>query len=164
MYPPESRLLSEDSNSMISVSSLVGRILLSVFSSVITILSGVPFRYINYEALCFFSIRFNEFDHRFFGISEAEANFMDPQQKLLLQCSYRALENSGIPMEKISGSRTGVYIGNDNSISVYFKIMSIKKALCVAHQWHWHDTNVLYKLQKQNICFVYFDYAFFQGS
>ncbi|XP_060776813.1 uncharacterized protein pks1 [Neoarius graeffei] len=54
---------------------------------------------------------FNEFDHRFFGISEAEANFMDPQQKLLLHCSYRALEDSGIPMEKISGSRTGVYIG-----------------------------------------------------
>ncbi|XP_036434221.1 mycocerosic acid synthase [Colossoma macropomum] len=54
---------------------------------------------------------FNEFDHKFFGISEDEANFMDPQQKLLLRCSYRALEDSGIPMEKVSGSRTGVYIG-----------------------------------------------------
>ncbi|XP_072534906.1 phenolphthiocerol/phthiocerol polyketide synthase subunit C [Salminus brasiliensis] len=54
---------------------------------------------------------FNDFDHKFFGISEDEANFMDPQQKLLLQCSYRALEDSGIPMEKVSGSRTGVYIG-----------------------------------------------------
>ncbi|KAL7874422.1 hypothetical protein SRHO_G00053920 [Serrasalmus rhombeus] len=43
---------------------------------------------------------FNEFDHKFFGISEDEANFMDPQQKLLLQCSYRALEDSGIPLEK----------------------------------------------------------------
>ncbi|XP_041924765.1 phthioceranic/hydroxyphthioceranic acid synthase [Alosa sapidissima] len=54
---------------------------------------------------------FNELDHKFFGITEAEADFMDPQQKLLLQCSYRALEDAGIPMEKISGSRTGVYIG-----------------------------------------------------
>ncbi|XP_010751529.2 uncharacterized protein pks1 [Larimichthys crocea] len=54
---------------------------------------------------------FNEFDHRFFGISEAEADFMDPQQKLLLQCTYRALEDAGIAMESISGSRTGVYIG-----------------------------------------------------
>ncbi|KAI4871209.1 hypothetical protein NFI96_003475 [Prochilodus magdalenae] len=58
-----------------------------------------------------FTERFNEFDHKFFGISEDEANFMDPQQKLLLQCSYRALEDAGIPMEKVSGSRTGVYIG-----------------------------------------------------
>ncbi|XP_034022467.1 phthioceranic/hydroxyphthioceranic acid synthase [Thalassophryne amazonica] len=54
---------------------------------------------------------FNEFDHRFFGISEAEADFMDPQQKLLLHCTYRALEDAGVAMESISGSRTGVYIG-----------------------------------------------------
>ncbi|XP_067233370.1 uncharacterized protein pks1 [Chanodichthys erythropterus] len=54
---------------------------------------------------------FNEFDHKFFGISEAEADYMDPQQKLLLQCAYRALEDAGIPLEKVSGTRTGVYIG-----------------------------------------------------
>ncbi|XP_041669811.1 probable polyketide synthase 1 [Cheilinus undulatus] len=54
---------------------------------------------------------FNEFDHRFFGVSEAEADFMDPQQKLLLQCTYRALEDAGMSLEAISGSRTGVYIG-----------------------------------------------------
>ncbi|XP_059183156.1 phthioceranic/hydroxyphthioceranic acid synthase [Centropristis striata] len=54
---------------------------------------------------------FNEFDHKFFGITEAEADFMDPQQKLLLQCTYRALEDAGISMESISGSRAGVYIG-----------------------------------------------------
>ncbi|KAM9337160.1 phthioceranic/hydroxyphthioceranic acid synthase [Symphorus nematophorus] len=54
---------------------------------------------------------FNEFDHTFFGITETEADFMDPQQKLLLQCTYRALEDAGMAMESISGSRTGVYIG-----------------------------------------------------
>lgn len=36
---------------------------------------------------------------------------MDPQQKLLLQCSYRALEDAGTSIESISGSRTGVYVG-----------------------------------------------------
>ncbi|XP_071751617.2 phthioceranic/hydroxyphthioceranic acid synthase [Centroberyx gerrardi] len=54
---------------------------------------------------------FNEFDHKFFGITEVEADFMDPQQKLLLQCAYRALEDAGMAVETISGSRTGVYIG-----------------------------------------------------
>ncbi|XP_036376064.1 highly reducing polyketide synthase PKS6-like [Megalops cyprinoides] len=54
---------------------------------------------------------FNQFDHRFFGIAEAEVDFMDPQQKLLLECTYRALEDAGIPMEKASGTRTGVFIG-----------------------------------------------------
>lgn len=56
--------------------------------------------------------RLNMFDHRFFGITETEADLMDPQQKLLLQCTYRTLEDAGISMESISGSRTGVYIGN----------------------------------------------------
>uniref|UniRef100_A0A8C4RWT5 Fatty acid synthase 2 n=1 Tax=Erpetoichthys calabaricus TaxID=27687 RepID=A0A8C4RWT5_ERPCA len=54
---------------------------------------------------------FNELDHRLFGISEAEADRMDPQQKLLLECTYRALEDAGIPMEMASGSKTGVFIG-----------------------------------------------------
>ncbi|XP_063062347.1 phthioceranic/hydroxyphthioceranic acid synthase-like [Engraulis encrasicolus] len=54
---------------------------------------------------------FNEFDHKFFGITAAEADLMDPQQKLLLQSSYRALEDAGIPMEKASGTRTGVFVG-----------------------------------------------------
>lgn len=47
----------------------------------------------------------------FFGIPEVEADSMDPQQKLLLQCTYRALEDAGIALENISESRTGVYLG-----------------------------------------------------
>ncbi|KAI4871231.1 hypothetical protein NFI96_019759, partial [Prochilodus magdalenae] len=54
---------------------------------------------------------FDEFDHKFFGVTEAEVEQMDPQHKVLLQCTYRALENAGLPMEKASGSRTGVFIG-----------------------------------------------------
>ncbi|KAK7142954.1 hypothetical protein R3I94_012338 [Phoxinus phoxinus] len=53
----------------------------------------------------------NEFDHKFFGITNAEAVTMDPQHKLLLQCTYRALEDAGIPMEKASGTQTGVFLG-----------------------------------------------------
>ncbi|XP_071342017.1 phthioceranic/hydroxyphthioceranic acid synthase-like [Trachinotus anak] len=63
------------------------------------------------DLLFLYNFRLNEFDHKFFGITEAEADFMDPQQKLLLQCTYRALEDAGMAMENISGSRTGVYIG-----------------------------------------------------
>ncbi|KAK9977281.1 hypothetical protein ABG768_019102 [Culter alburnus] len=53
----------------------------------------------------------NEFDNKFFGITDAESISMDPQHKLLLQCTYRALEDAGIPMEKASGMRTGVFLG-----------------------------------------------------
>ena len=55
--------------------------------------------------------RFNQFDHKFFGISDSEVEQMDPQQKQILQCVYRALENAGIPMEDASGTRTGVFFG-----------------------------------------------------
>uniref|UniRef100_A0A3B4EFT1 Carrier domain-containing protein n=1 Tax=Pygocentrus nattereri TaxID=42514 RepID=A0A3B4EFT1_PYGNA len=54
---------------------------------------------------------FNEFDDKFFGITDTEVEQMDPQHKILLQCTYRALEDAGIPMEKASGSRTGVFVG-----------------------------------------------------
>lgn len=60
--------------------------------------------------------RFNEFDQKLFGITDAEMEQMDPQHKMLLQCTYRALENAGMPMEKASGSRTGVFLGNDQNI------------------------------------------------
>ncbi|MEE6467010.1 hypothetical protein FKM82_007115, partial [Ascaphus truei] len=53
---------------------------------------------------------FNMFDNKLFGIGDAEAECMDPQQKLLLECTYRALEDAGIPTESISGSKTGVFI------------------------------------------------------
>ena len=53
----------------------------------------------------------DEFDARFFNIFPNEAQRIDPQQRLLLEVSYEAMEDAGIPLEKVSGSRTGVYMG-----------------------------------------------------
>ena len=36
---------------------------------------------------------------------------MDPRHRMLLECTYEALENSGIPMNSIIGSDVGVYVG-----------------------------------------------------
>lgn len=51
------------------------------------------------------------FDAEFFGISPLEAKHLDPQQRLLLELAFETLEDSGIKQSKISGSKTGVYIG-----------------------------------------------------
>ncbi|KAK2616187.1 hypothetical protein QQS21_000819 [Conoideocrella luteorostrata] len=55
------------------------------------------------------------FDHSFFGITAKEVLSMDPSQRKLLEVTYEAFDNAGQPIEKISGSKTGVFVGNFNN-------------------------------------------------
>ncbi len=57
----------------------------------------------------------DQFDPGFFRISPVEAQLLDPQQRLMLETCWRALEDAGMDPERLKGSRTGVYAGISNN-------------------------------------------------
>lgn len=53
----------------------------------------------------------DRFDAPFFGISEREARSLDPQQRLVLEVAWEAMERANQPPTRLQDSTTGVFIG-----------------------------------------------------
>jgi acyl transferase domain-containing protein len=49
-------------------------------------------------------------DAEFFGLGELEARHMDPQQRLVLEVAWEAIEDAGLPIEQLPPD-TGVFLG-----------------------------------------------------
>ncbi len=62
----------------------------------------------------------DQFDPLFFNISPREAEFMDPQERLFLQCVYETLEDAGYTREVLGSYRN---FGLEGNVGVYVGVM-----------------------------------------
>lgn len=53
----------------------------------------------------------DKFDPLFFGISNLEAEMLDPQERIFLETVYHTLENAGYTKQSLEGQNVGVYVG-----------------------------------------------------
>ncbi|MCU1264985.1 MAG: Malonyl CoA-acyl carrier protein transacylase, partial [Acidobacteria bacterium] len=90
-----------------------GEELISSFSDEELLAAGVSEKWLqdpNYVKAAAFLDQADCFDAPFFGIQPREAEVMDPQQRVFLECAWSALEAAGIDAERYRG-RIGVYAG-----------------------------------------------------
>ncbi len=61
----------------------------------------------------------DKFDAEFFDISDAEAGWMDPQERILLETAYQCLEDSGYTSSKLNETdKIGVFVGVTNGFYI----------------------------------------------
>lgn len=99
----------------------------------------------NHRGGHFISGDLRDFDHSFFHLSPQQALAMDPQQRILLEMSYEALESAGWGRETYAGTDTAVYAAmftTDFDRNLYkdtldlptYYITGTEKAICKYYQ------------------------------
>ncbi|MGZ8238252.1 MAG: beta-ketoacyl synthase N-terminal-like domain-containing protein, partial [Methylobacter sp.] len=53
----------------------------------------------------------DKFDPLFFGMSPREAELMDPQHRLFIQCVWKLIESAGYAPKSLSGRKIGLFMG-----------------------------------------------------
>ncbi|TCP55916.1 polyketide synthase PksN [Tumebacillus sp. BK434] len=77
----------------------------------------------------------DKFDAAFFGIPPTEAAYMDPQHRMVLEVAWEAMEDAGYGGESLIGSKTGVYIGKDNTNYSYYRQSAEKHPMLLTGTW-----------------------------
>lgn len=57
----------------------------------------------------------SKFDANFFSLPKNDVEGTDPQHRIMIEVAYEALERAGLPLEKIAGTKTGVFMGHFTS-------------------------------------------------
>ncbi|MFT5684278.1 MAG: acyl transferase domain-containing protein/acyl carrier protein, partial [Myxococcota bacterium] len=83
----------------------------------------------------------DKFDPAFFGISPREARQMDPQQRLVLELAWEALEDARVPPDQLLGGAVGVFIGA--MWQDYSRIASLRPEQVEQHTATGEDTSII---------------------
>ena len=84
----------------------------------------------------------DRFDAGFFRISPVEARLLDPQQRMMLETSWQALEDAGIDPDRLEGTRTGVYSGISNDEYRMLVLESVRPAEAASSLYALSGTNL----------------------
>ncbi|WP_374338372.1 type I polyketide synthase [Leeia sp.] len=74
------------------------------------------------------------FDAAFFGISDKQASWMDPQIRLFLQTCWHAMEDAGYDVSRLGKQRVGVFAGSNPSVYLWQNLLGKLQEPDVA-QW-----------------------------
>jgi acyl transferase domain-containing protein len=80
-----------------------------------------------------FLTQIDRFDSHFFGIAPREAMSMDPQQRVLLEVSWEALERAGLAPDRLGGTPTSVFVGISTSDYAYLGVRARSPRLIDAY-------------------------------
>ena len=93
------------------------------------------------------------FDAGFFGFSPREAEIMDPQHRVFLECAWQALESAGCDPTSFTG-RIGVFAGSSLNSYLLFNLLANRRVVdaigtyqtLIANDKDFLATRVAYKL------------------
>lgn len=92
----------------------------------------------------------DRFDAHFFKVSPREAPHLDPQQRLLMEVTWEALEDAGQVPGKLAGTQTGVFVGimgndygdtpmNDPQLVNFYTFPGIARCIAANRLSHFFD-------------------------
>ncbi|MET8094243.1 beta-ketoacyl synthase N-terminal-like domain-containing protein, partial [Micromonospora sp. NPDC005220] len=99
----------------------------------------------------------DRFDHRLFSYSPSDSALMDPQQRILLECAWAALEHAGHPPVAADGNRVGVYVGTGLNVYLLDNVWPNERAVeaagglgvIIGSDKDFAATRIAYKLNLQ---------------
>ncbi len=99
----------------------------------------------------------DRFDHRLFSYSPQDAALMDPQQRVLLECAWSALEHAGHAPVGVDGNRTAVFAGTGMNVYLLDNLWPNERVLTAAGGFglvigsdkDYAATRIAYKLNLQ---------------